>query len=130
MTEATREQLAAYAHEAWAAYMGYFLDKCEAQPDGALIIPAAYAIALRKQIATPYAELSESEKASDRDEADKMLAILGVRLMSSFTDREQTRKARTAPEERRSILLAVCVGVAVQSLELLIVIALLWGIFG
>lgn len=72
-----REQLATYAHEAWAAYMDYFLGKCAPiQHGSALIIPAGYVAALRKQIATPYAELSEVEKGYDRDEADKMLAIV------------------------------------------------------
>ena len=56
--------------------MRYFLDKCEPQSDGALLIPAAYVAALRKQIATPYAALSDVEQGYDRDEADKMIAIM------------------------------------------------------
>jgi hypothetical protein len=48
----------------------------------------------------------------------------------TFTDREQTCKARRASEERRALLLAVMVGVAVQTLELLLVCALLWWVWG
>lgn len=48
----------------------------------------------------------------------------------TFTEREQTRRTRTASEERRAILLAVIVGVTVQALELLVVIALLRMILG
>ena len=71
-----REPLSAYAHEAWAAYMDYFLNKClPVQQTGALIVPAAYVAALRRQIATPYAELHDAEKDGDRAEADKMIAV-------------------------------------------------------
>jgi hypothetical protein len=43
----------------------------------------------------------------------------------SFPEREQYRRQRTASEERARILLAVIIGVTVQSLELVIVIFLL-----
>ena len=78
MDEEIRELLAAYAHEAWSGYMGYFLGRCITQPDGALLIPAGYVRGLEELIAMPYARLSEIDKASDREEADKMLAIIGL----------------------------------------------------
>ena len=74
--EKTREALARYAHEAWAAYMGYFLGKCIVQPDGALLIPAGYVRAIERLIATPYADLYPADKDADRHEADKMLTIM------------------------------------------------------
>jgi hypothetical protein len=70
-----RERLAEYAHEAWAAYMDYFLDRCEPTVDGWLI-PISYVKALRKQIATDYADLSWNDQESDLAEADKMIAIV------------------------------------------------------
>jgi pyruvate-formate lyase-activating enzyme len=73
--EETRERLAAYAHEAWSSYMSYFLDKCR-RPNGAYLVEPAYAEALLRQIAMPYADLSEQEKDADRAEADKMLRII------------------------------------------------------
>lgn len=73
-----REQLAALAHEQWSAWMRYMLGKCLVNEDGSLTIPAAYYQALFRQMTTPYAELGEHEKESDREEADKVLALIGV----------------------------------------------------
>lgn len=75
-----REQLAEYAHTAWADWMSYLLGKLTPQPDGSLVIPAGYVQALQRQIATPYADLTEAEQDSDRREADAMLTIVGARL--------------------------------------------------
>lgn len=71
-----REELAAYAHEAWASWMRYLFANCGAAQHGKVVIPALYADALRRQMHTRYVELTESEKESDRQEADKMLAII------------------------------------------------------
>jgi len=71
-----REALAAYAHEAWSGWMQYLFGKC-AEEGGTLIIPVWAVARWTRQMSTAYADLPESEKASDRAEADKMLAILG-----------------------------------------------------
>lgn len=71
-----REQLAAYAHEAWAGWMRYLFDKAEINADGTATIPTWAVERWQRQMQTPYAELPEAEKASDRAEADKMLRIL------------------------------------------------------
>lgn len=86
MNDDTREELAAYAHEAWSGWMEYLFSKCDiAQsgpafeadaPDGRLIIPAWAVERWTRQMNTPYADLPESEKESDRKEADRMLAIM------------------------------------------------------
>jgi hypothetical protein len=70
-----REQLAAYAHEAWSGWMRYLFEKSQANPDGTVTIPAWAVDRWRRQMDTPYAALPEAEKASDRAEADRMLAI-------------------------------------------------------
>lgn len=70
-----RERLAAYAHDAWAGWMTYLFDKCAIDDAGAVTIPDAYANALRRLMSAPYSELTEAEKAGDRIEADKMIAI-------------------------------------------------------
>ena len=72
----TREQLAAYAHEAWGGWMQYLFDKSTKNPDGTVTIPAALVERWQRQMATFYAALPEGEKESDRIEADKMLAII------------------------------------------------------
>jgi hypothetical protein len=71
----TREQLAAYAHEAWSGWMEYLFSKCDKQKYE-LIIPAWAVERWGRQMHTPYADLSDKEKESDRAEADKMLAII------------------------------------------------------
>jgi hypothetical protein len=75
-TEELREELAAREHEQWADWMRYFFEKCTAFDDGSLVAPSAYVAALRRQIDTPYAELSEAEKNADRVEADRVLLII------------------------------------------------------
>ena len=84
MNDETIELLAAYAHRAWADYMDYFLRQCEHE-DGSFALPHAYHIALRKLIATPYDELTDIAKNSDRDEARKMLAIVEAQFSRSAT---------------------------------------------
>jgi hypothetical protein len=71
----TREELAAYAHEAWAGWMRYLFEKSTKNDDGSITIPPESAARWERQAATPYADLPEKEKKSDLDEADKMLTI-------------------------------------------------------
>jgi len=75
--EVMRETLADYSHSAWAGWMKYQFSKAELQPDGTWIIPAWAVERWQRQMNTPYAELPEEEKASDRKGADEILAIVG-----------------------------------------------------
>lgn len=72
-----REALAEYAHEAWSGWMKYLFDKTlpEKLYNGE-VIPRDLANRWQRQMNTPYADLPEEEKESDRDEADKILAIV------------------------------------------------------
>jgi hypothetical protein len=79
------EQLAAYSHDrAWAGWMRYMFSKCylASDPDhledddGSLIIPGDLVKRWRRQIETPYADLPEVEKASDREQAKYIMQIL------------------------------------------------------
>ena len=84
-----REALAEYAHEAWSGWMKYLFSKCRIWPDvGTAIIPKCLVERWQRQMGTPYAELPESEKASDREEADKMLAILQRRPLAQQDSQE------------------------------------------
>jgi uncharacterized protein (DUF433 family) len=67
--ERLREQLAALCHEQWSGWMRYLFENCS-------LIPEAFAIRWKRQMNTPYAELSEAEKESDRKEADRFLSLL------------------------------------------------------
>ena len=71
-----REKLASTEHSRWASWQSHLHSKCARNPDGSLTIPALYVANLQRQIDTPYAELSEREKDSDRREADNTLAVL------------------------------------------------------
>ncbi len=73
----TREKLADYAHAAWAGWMQYLFSHSTHAYGGTVIIPAASANRWKRQMNTVYQELPESEKESDRKEADKILAIVG-----------------------------------------------------
>lgn len=76
MTYETREELAALAHEQWTGWMQYLFSKCAFNSDGIATIPAWAVERWQRQAKTPYAELPELEKESDRAEADKVLNLM------------------------------------------------------
>ena len=69
------EALAAYAHEAWSGWMRYLFSQCWLR-DGTATMPSEWRTRWERQMNTPYAELREDEKESDRKEARRMLEIL------------------------------------------------------
>jgi len=72
-----REQLASLAHEQWSGWMRYLFSKCdEAYDDGSVYIPREFVERWERQMNTPYSELPEAEKESDRKEADRVLVLL------------------------------------------------------
>jgi hypothetical protein len=78
MSDDMREQLAALAHAQWSGWMEYMFSKCRADSPSGLTIPIWAVERWQRQMNTPYAELPEEEKNSDREEADKVLALIGV----------------------------------------------------
>lgn len=70
------EELAEYAHSAWAGWMDYLFSKSEFVDGGSVLIPADLVKRWRRQAATPYHFLPEGEKESDRKEARRMLEII------------------------------------------------------
>lgn len=71
-----REQLAALAHEQWSGWMRYLFEKTTGNIAGTALIPEWAVERWKRQLNTPYAQLSEEEKESDRKEADRVLALL------------------------------------------------------
>jgi len=70
-----REQLAAIQHEIWSHWMEYLFSVTVSDGDGARI-PMDKAVRWHRQMRTDYADLTEKEKESDRDQADKVLAVI------------------------------------------------------
>lgn len=73
-----KEQISAVVHESWCGWMGYLFSKGTHNPDGTFTIPAWAVERWQRQMRTPYADLSEAEKESDRREADRYLAVLAA----------------------------------------------------
>lgn len=72
-SEPVVERLAEIEHERWAHWQRYVHDHCERRKDGSLVIPAKLAARWTAQIETPYSELSEQEKDSDREQVHHYL---------------------------------------------------------
>jgi hypothetical protein len=78
-SEKTLERLAAIEHERWAHWQRYVHDHCERREDGSLVIPAELAARWEAQIETAYADLSQQEKDSDREQVRRYLpTIIGA----------------------------------------------------
>ena len=75
-TEAFVDRLADKEHERWAHWQQYVHDNCTPGADGSLIIPAELVARWTEQIRTPYAELSESERESDREQVRRYLPLI------------------------------------------------------
>jgi hypothetical protein len=71
-----RENLAALEHERWSGWMQYLFEKSTENEDGSVTIPKWAVERWKRQVKTPYAELSEDEKDSDRKEVDKTLRLI------------------------------------------------------
>lgn len=76
LTPSLREYLAAIQHEIWINWMKYLFSVCMPKEDGSYTIPAEKVKHWKRQINTPYQNLTEKEKESDREQADKILNIL------------------------------------------------------
>jgi len=77
-----REELAAYAHEAWSGWMKYMFGLSVMSENGSCTLLADLVLRWHRQMHTPYADLPENEKESDRKEADRVLAIMSPGLMN------------------------------------------------
>ena len=79
MDEEQRERVASIQHEIWSHWMQYLFSVSQEYSAGSMMIPADKALRWHRQMHTPYADLTEKEKDSDRDQADKVLSVLGVK---------------------------------------------------
>jgi hypothetical protein len=70
------EQLAAAEHERWAHWQRYMHSKAIRNSDGSLTIPAELVSRWERLMETPYAELTEDERESDREQVRRYLPLL------------------------------------------------------
>jgi hypothetical protein len=77
------EALAAIEHERWCHWQRYLHSRCFRRDDGVLLIPADLVKHWEKQIETPYSELANEEKESDREQVRKYLPL----ILDLFTKR-------------------------------------------
>ena len=70
------EQLADKEHASWCHWMDYLFSRCISTIEGDAVIPNDLALRWRRQASTPYTELTEREKQSDRDEVAHILPII------------------------------------------------------
>lgn len=74
------DELASIEHERWAHWQRYVHSKAQKRSDGSLVIPADLVAQWERQITTPFTQLSEKEKDSDRDQVQKYLPFLKTAL--------------------------------------------------
>ena len=71
------EEVAELVHEIWANWMKYMFEHGEfAKDTGAWFMPASKVERWSRQLNTPYSELSEKEKDTDREIAIQYLDLL------------------------------------------------------
>jgi len=71
-----KERLAELCHSQWSGWVRYMFSKGMLNEDGTWTMPVEFVQRWTRQMNTPYAELSDSEQNSDRDEADKFIKLV------------------------------------------------------
>jgi len=75
MNDDLKKELAEYAHKAWSGWMNYLFEKSSENEDGTICITLWAVERWKRQASISYSNLPENEKKSDRNEANKMIAI-------------------------------------------------------
>lgn len=85
-TEELKEELAAREHLRWAHWQDWMHGKCTKRPSGSLVIPASLVGRWERQIATPYEQLSDLEKQSDREQVDRYWPLIEEYIKSQLPE--------------------------------------------
>ncbi len=87
-----REKLAAMQHEQWSGWMEYLFKRCKRAylMSDELTIVEGDVQRWKRQVATPYTDLPENEKESDRIEADKYIDLIRSEVLGVVGDIEAT----------------------------------------
>jgi hypothetical protein len=70
------EKLARIEHERWSHWQRYVHEKASQNSDGSLTIPADLVVRWERLIATPYDQLTNEERESDREQVRRYLPII------------------------------------------------------
>lgn len=70
------EPLAAIEHERWAHWQKYLHSQCSKNSDGSLTIPRELVERWERQLKTPYHNLSQKEKDSDKEQVKRYLDFI------------------------------------------------------
>jgi len=80
------EELASIEHERWAHWQQYLHGRGIRQPDGSLLLSSELVGQWEAQIATPYADLSEDEKQSDREQVHRYLPRIVAEIRRQWAE--------------------------------------------
>ena len=86
-----REKLAELVHSQWAGWMRYLFKNAGVNTNGEVVIPVWAVDRWKRQTESSYFDLPEKEKDSDREEADKVIAILEPGLSRLRAERDELR---------------------------------------
>jgi len=75
-TSTLRESLADLVHKQWSSWMKYLFEKGTFNEDGTWTMPGWAVTRWTRQMETPFSDLPEIEKDTDRKEADRYLKLL------------------------------------------------------
>jgi hypothetical protein len=81
------DALASVEHRRWAHWQEYMHGKAVRQPDGALLFPAEIVARWERQARTNYADLTEPEKESDREQVRKYLPLIAAAVAAELNKR-------------------------------------------
>jgi hypothetical protein len=73
-----REIIARVQHEIWAHWMNYLFMVSMRNEDGSYTIPASLVDRWKRQMYTPYEQLSAREQKSDLEQADKVMEVINA----------------------------------------------------
>lgn len=68
--------LASIEHDRWAHWQQYVHAQCQRREDGSLVIPPNLVARWERQIETPFVNLSEDERESDRQQVREYLPFV------------------------------------------------------
>jgi hypothetical protein len=84
------EKLAAVEHERWSHWQRYVHSQCLTVSDGSLIVPTELVSRWERLISTPYAQLTQDEQESDREQVRRYLPL----VTSYFTEIDRNERLR------------------------------------